>query len=177
MRASEHFSAADAIKPLELPNLNHVVNNLHGDNKVTHAINSNTKSESAELVKSGVLPDVDFQDDKHPKKKSTGGGTDHGGTKGKIHLSPQDKKDLVDGGISLMPGGPLAKIVIRKLAPVVEQKIRENKNNHHKPEDKSHHSDKTKPKTDDPLHKFKKEGVGGAIHRGLDKLIHPKKKA
>jgi len=186
MRPSENFHNLEVTqKGAELPNMHHLISfNSASDDR-----HSNTKGESVNLVKSGVLPDVLLQDDKHPKKKDAPHskdepqtkdghhGTAHGGGHGpnlkNVHISKTQGeivkgvvKTAVPGGGLIVAGAPYAVDGIKKL--IDKHKQHADKNHADKSHtDKSHQS---KSHADDPLYKLKHEGKNGLIHRALKKF-------
>ena len=179
MRPSENFNTGESvIKGAEPLSLHHLVST----NVTATDTHINSKGESAALVKGGVLPHVDFQDDKHPKKKDTGHGTTHSGGHGpdlkNVHVSKQQGelikgvvKTVVPGGGLLVIAEPFAEKGIKNLV----HKIKHNSDKKHSDKnhsDKSHtdksHTDKSHP--DDPLHKFKEEGKKGPLHQVMKKF-------
>jgi|GEM_PF-4209400 len=174
MHASENFSSVDAVKHTEVSMLHHAVNLT---NPSEHKVSGTNMTETAALVKSGFLPHVDFQDDKHPKKKDAGHGTTHSGGHGpdlkNVHITKK-QGDLITGVLTtVIPGGGLIKAgapyAVDGIKKLIHKQQQHSDKNH---SDKSHsdktHTDKSHP--DDPLHKFKEEGKKGPLHTIMKKF-------
>ena len=192
MHASENFHSSETgQKGLELPNLHHLVG--PGASAIETHINS--KGESANMVKSGVLPDVLLQDDKHPKKKdapqkddppkkdahhSTTHSGAHGPNLKNVHITKKQGEIATDVVTSFIPGGGLVKLAAPYAVKGVKDLIhkQQQKNHDHAHDDKKHSdkpadqkkSEKNSSHPDDPLYKLKHEGKNGLIHKALKKF-------
>ncbi|MBS2009351.1 MAG: hypothetical protein JST01_20015 [Cyanobacteria bacterium SZAS TMP-1] len=179
MSPVEDFKAGEAIShQAETLNINHLLSDGKHLGPASHGITgASAQAESSALVRHGVLPSVELTEDKHPKKKDgahqeqhhssdhgPGHGTGHGGNPLKhVKISKQQGELITGVATTVLPGGPLVKLLV----PIVKHKLEEKHKDHKQSGERGSHPD-------DPLYKLKHEGKDGGIKKALKKFHLPK---